>query len=538
MTGTPRKWVYVHADHLTDAVGPLARLSPADTGIVMVESRPWFSRRPYHRQRLATIIANMRAFAAEQRARGVTVEYLEGPEPLGEALARVVATRGPLTMMEAAEREVRRELAPLVDAGKLIVVPHEGWLTTREEFAAATGRGGAFRMDAFYRAVRRRTGLLMDADGKPLGGRFSLDGENRKPWRGQPPAPDPPRFPMDAIRREVGDHIESVYSRHPGRLDMRAIPVSHADAETLWAWARRECLGRFGDFEDAMSTASTGLFHTRVSPLLNLHRLLPGRLVKEVADLDVPLNSKEGFIRQVLGWREFVRHVHEATDGFRLDAPPPERAPGDGGYAAWAGQPWDAPQPTEGIDGGANPNALGGDLPLPPAYWGRPSGLNCLDTVVRSVWEEGWSHHITRLMVLSNIATLLGVNPRELTDWFWVAYADSWDWVVEPNVLGMGTFSAGEVMTTKPYVSGAAYIDKMSDYCRGCRFSPKDDCPLRRLYWAFLVRHRERLGSNQRMWTVYNGLAKRPESERLRDAAEYERVRGVLSAGGELRPGK
>ncbi|NIT96742.1 MAG: deoxyribodipyrimidine photolyase, partial [Actinobacteria bacterium] len=195
-----------------------------------------------------------------------------------------------------------------------------------------------------------------------------------------------------------------------------------------------------------MSTRSTGLFHTRISSLLNLHRLHPGRVVREVAELDVPLASREGFIRQVLGWREFVRHVHVATDGLRRipdQAVESRAAPGDAGYERWAGQPWAGSAPG-GIDGGAAPSLLGADGPLPPAFWGTPSGLHCLDSVVSDVWREGWSHHITRLMVLSNLATLLDVEPRELADWFWVAYTDAYDWVVEPNVLGMGTFAAGD----------------------------------------------------------------------------------------------
>ena len=285
-----------------------------------------------------------------------------------------------------------------------------------------------------------------------------------------------------------------------------------------------------------MSTASTGIFHTRLSPLINIHRLLPAAIVEEAAGLEIPLNSKEGFIRQIIGWREYVKHVHDATEGFRTLVEQPVPTIGDGGFSLWDGAPWESPITPEGLDGGANPNVLGGDLPLPPAYWGKPSGMNCLDTVVQSVWDEGWSHHITRLMVLSNIATLIGADPRALTDWFWIAYADAWDWVVEPNVLGMGTFSTGEVMTTKPYVAGAAYIQKMSNYCGDCRFSPTGNCPLRRLYWAFLARHEEMLKNNQRMWTIYNGLKKRSAEDRALDAAQYERVRSLLLAGEELFP--
>lgn len=265
-----------------------------------------------------------------------------------------------------------------------------------------------------------------------------------------------------------------------------------------------------------MSTRSRGLFHTRISALLNLHRLLPRRVVAEVAALDIPLASKEGFIRQVLGWREFVRHVHRETEGFRRIGGPTDR------------QTDPAP--------GSEPAFLDADWPLPPAYWGTPSGFNCLDSVVREVWEDAYSHHITRLMVLANIATLLSVRPRELTDWFWVAYADAYDWVVEPNVLGMGTYAVGDLMTTKPYVSGAGYIHRMSDYCAACAFDPKKNCPLTDLYWQFLARNRERLAGNVRVSVPLRALEKRTAGRRERDVRVLAVVRERLAAGQPVTP--
>jgi deoxyribodipyrimidine photolyase-related protein len=262
-------------------------------------------------------------------------------------------------------------------------------------------------------------------------------------------------------------------------------------------------------------------------------------VVEDVERLDVPLASKEGFIRQVLGWREFVYHVHEATDGFReLPGERVEVAPqaGDGGRERWAGEPWPAPERDRaGLDGGATPSALGADGPLPPAFWGTPSGLACLDRVVADVWDEAYSHHITRLMILSNLATLLDVSPRELTDWFWVAYSDAYDWVVEPNVLGMGTFALGDLMTTKPYVCGSAYIHRMSDYCAGCAFDPKRDCPVTPLYWAFLDRHEKRLAGNPRMRLPLRSLERRGDKRRRDDRRTFRRVRKALLGGENLK---
>jgi deoxyribodipyrimidine photolyase-related protein len=488
-----RRWIYVPYDQLTDRIGPLSRIPPGEAGIVLVEAPAKAARRPYHRQKLALILANQRHFALEQAARGVAVRYLVSPGSYAEALRDL----GPLLAMRPAERELRLDLETL---DNLELAPHEGWLTTTEQFRAACG-DPPWRMDAFYRRVRRDTGVLM-TKGKPEGGRFSFDTENRDTWPGTPPAPAPPRFPRDPIKEEVGALVEREYADHPGRVDLDALPATAADARALWDWALENCLALFGPYEDAMSNRSRSLFHTRVSALLHLHRLLPADVVRDVAALDAPLPSREGFIRQVIGWREFVRHVHEATDGFRT----------------------------------VPSNFFSATHPLPDAYWGKKSGLACLDTVVNEVWEDGYSHHITRLMVLSNIATLLDVSPRELTDWFWVAYTDAFDWVVEPNVLGMGTFATGDLMTTKPYVSGARYINRMSDYCAGCAFDPKRDCPITSLYWAFLARHEERLADNPRLRMILATLRKRPAARRAEDLAVFTRVRETLAGGKVLQP--
>jgi deoxyribodipyrimidine photolyase-related protein len=191
------------------------------------------------------------------------------------------------------------------------------------------------------------------------------------------------------------------------------------------------------------------------------------------------------------------------------------------------------PQPTT-KDGSSDTSVLAARRALPPAYWGKRSGLRCLDEVVQAVWEEGYSHHITRLMVLSNIAMLLDVSPRELTDWFWIAYVDAYDWVVEPNVHGMGSFGVGDLMTTKPYVAGSAYINKMSDYCGGCRFDPKTTCPLPSLYWAYLGRHRTELGRVNRMKLPIAAEAKRSSAQKTADAETFTRVSETLACGKEL----
>ena len=532
--------ILVLPDQLTCAVGPLA--TPGTHDVLLVESREWLSRRPYHVQRVAMILAHIRAFAHELAAEGHRVHVIRGDAPMVDLVREHLArgSAGPATAMEPAEREMRAEFAPLVGSGALQWVRNDMFLTTREEFLASAGR--PWKMDSFYRAVRKRTGILMDGAGAPVGGKLSFDAENRKPWKGSPAAPIPPRFDRPAethsrgIRAAVREDIAARFAHHPGTLDLDALPVTQREVEELWGWAKRECLPQFGPWEDAMSTRSRGLFHTRISPLLNMGRMLARTLVDDALALDLSIQSAEGFVRQVIGWREFVRHVHGESDGFRTGAfardGDPAVSPGDGGYARWAGEPWRAPVPAPaGVDGGGRPAAFGQRTPLPPAYWGKPSGMRCLDSVVADVWAEAWSHHITRLMVLGNIATLIDVSPRELADWFWVAYADAWDWVVEPNVLGMATFGAGGLMTTKPYVCGGAYIGRMSDYCKGCAFDPASDCPVTSLYWAYLERHEKHLDSNPRMWVVLKSMRNRAQERRSADAARFVALRDLLVRG-------
>jgi len=532
-----RQWIFVPYDQLNYSMGPLSRENPRSLGIALIEN-PWKAGlRPYHKQKLALILSNMRHFALEQAARGIAVRYIVADGPYRNPLEKIAGDVGPLTVMAPAERELRTDIEPLVSAGLIRTIPHEGWMTTPDLLRKVEKPGPHWRMDAFYREARRSTGILMVGE-KPLGGKYSHDPANRLLWKGTPDAPTPPKFQVDAVKEEVGLLISERFSHHPGQLDLSTIPATKSDAEMLWSWAKEQCLEWFGPYEDAMSTKSSGLFHSRISSLLNIHRLLPARVVAEVEALDIPLPSKEGFIRQVLGWREFVHHVHTITDGFRQGLEPlPEvlTEPGDGGYRTWAGKTWSAKSTGDDLHGGACPNRLGAQTHLPPAFWGEPSGLHCLDSVVSSVWADGYSHHITRLMVLANLATLLDVNPRELTDWFWIAYADAYDWVVEPNVLGMGTYAVGPIMTTKPYVSGANYINRMGDFCRGCQFNPEKNCPITPLYWAFLARHEPALRGNARLSMALKSLHGREGPTKERDKRVYDFMKTRFSEGVPVR---
>jgi deoxyribodipyrimidine photolyase-related protein len=484
---------------------------------VIVESTAKALRRPYHKKKLIVLLSNMRHFALEQQARGVSVLYHFSGLSHGQALLELQGKLDlpVLTCMVPAERELRLDLETAQRGGLAMdFVPDGMWMSTRQDFLDVFGPfkpGKAYVMDRFYRRMRQQSGVLMQ-DGKPLGGQFSYDADNRKPYKNEVPVPRPPSYTPDAITEEVITLVETTYGHHFGSASNFDLPCTQAD---------------FGRFEDAMRDDQPKLFHSMASVLINLGRLLPRDLVRDVAERattgKAPLASCEGFIRQILGWREFMRHLHEQTDGYRLleghvaqETRPrtQERSPDDTGAARQSYLSTGARDPYAG----AIPSALHASLPLPAVYWGVRSGMHCMDTVVAQVIEDGWSHHITRLMVLSNLATLCGFSPRELTDWFWFAYIDAYDWVVEPNVLGMATYADGGLTATKPYVSGAAYIHRMSNFCGHCQYDPKqsvgpDSCPFTALYWRFLERNEPVLGRNPRMTMPYTGLRKKSPHE-------------------------
>ena len=522
-----RRWIYIPYDRFTDRTGPLTEQPPEQTGIVIVESTAKALRRPYHKKKLVLLISNMRHFALEQATRGCRVLYHFSPLSHGQALLELQKTSGlpQLTVMEPAERELRLDLDVATQAGlQLRKVPDTSWLSTTEDFVSTFGvfkPGRSYVMDRFYRRMRQQSGILMQ-NSKPVGGQFSFDAENRNPYKGQVPIPTPPTFPPDEITSEVIDMVADSYGHHFGAMDNFDLPVAQPDCDAMWSFALEHLLPTFGPYEDAMRDDQLQLFHSRTSALVNLGRLLPAHLVRDVEQASkhgrIPLASAEGFIRQLLGWREFMRHIHQQTDGYRLIDVPREQ-PRRRSSPKRSDTTFSAP-PTSPQDlyEGATPSALHASLPLPAVYWGAKSGLHCIDTVVDQVIREGWSHHITRLMVLSNLATLCGFSPRELTDWFWFAYVDAYDWVVETNVLGMATYADGGLTATKPYVSGAAYINRMSNYCGHCKYDPKkstgeDSCPFTALYWTFLERNQDVLSNNFRLQMPYNTLRKKSPEE-------------------------
>ncbi len=536
-----RPWVFVPYDRLNTAVGPLA--SDPDAGIILIESHAKGRARPYHRKKVVLVLSNMRHFTLEQLEENRAVLYLNGPESYGEQLRLAQAQFGLGTILSTlpAERELRKDLERGQSVGlNLEFHLDTAWLSTKDDFQnvfGKPGKGRQYLMERFYRHMRQSTGILMDG-GRFAGGKLSYDEQNRERYRGQIPVPARLSFPPDEITLEVMEFTQRINPEAYGTHEGFDLPVTANDVQSSWQFALKRLLPFFGPYEDAMDADEPMMFHSAMSALLNLSRLLPRQVVSDVDEAyrqgNVPLASAEGFIRQVLGWREFMRHIHDVTDGFRTlpqrPDPPANRTANPYSSLLVKGINPAAP------DRPATPSALDAHLALPPVYWGQRSGMFCMDTVIAQVLRQGWSHHITRLMVLSNLAVLCGFSPRELTDWFWIAYIDAYDWVVEPNVLGMATYADGGLTATKPYVSGAAYINRMSDFCGRCALDPQKttgsgSCPFTALYWTFLEKHADLLGSNQRMKMPYVTLRKKSAEERNRLRLRAAEAIGQLERG-------
>lgn len=515
------RWHFVAYDQLNKELLPEAE--PKSLGLIFIETSWKAKQLPYHKQKLALQLSNQRHFALEMQQLGHPIRYVFSEEEYSVILEEIGEECGTITVSKPAELTLRKSISHLVDKGRVKILQHKGWLTTSEDFISSIGNSPPWRMDKFYRHIRKSRGILLDGDGKPVGGSWSLDDQNRLPWDGAVELPSNPEFKPDKITIEVIQMIEEKYSHHPGKIVPSNLPSSIADAEQLWEWAKSSVMHWFGPYEDAMTQEHKTLFHTTISSLLNLNRLMAKTLLEDALKLEIPLNSKEGFVRQIIGWREFVRHVHELTDGFEIES---EGIPARNG-AGWEGE-WGKSRIT--------PNILENNVGLPPTYWGEKSGMLCLDTAVSDVVETGYAHHIPRLMVLANIGNLLGINPRELTDWFWAMFTDAYDWVVEPNVLAMGTYAVGDVMTTKPYVSGTPYIKKMGDYCGDCSLHFKKSCPISDMYWNFLEENQTHFTKNHRMAMPMRTLAKRTQQAKdtAREVTEY--VRTQMSQGMQLDP--
>ncbi len=468
-----------------------AHFPGADVQIILIQSAARTRHLPYHRHKLILLFSAMRHYVESLRARGYAVHEYRNADSFTEALRGHIAQYGTthLVTMAAAEYSARQRQQML--SGHLgipvTIIPNTMFLVG-ETGLPDTPPGKRLIMEEFYRAMRRHFDVLMKA-GKPVGDRWNFDHDNRKRLPRQLVPPDMLTFPPDALTAAVICEVDDT-GHGVGSGAGFALAVTHAGAARALDDFIAHRLPLFGDYEDAMSSRHAVLFHSVLSPYLNIGLLDPMTLIRRAEaawhDGHAPLNAVEGFIRQILGWREYIywQYWRQMPDLRRAND-------------------WDAHRP------------------MPRMFWDGETDMNCVRHVVGRLLEHGYSHHIERLMVVCNFCLLAGIDPAVVADWFLTFYIDAYDWVVLPNVIGMGLNADGGKTATKPYIASANYINSMSDYCAGCRFDHKarsgeNACPYNVLYWNFLIEHEERLRANPRSGKNVLGLRYLDEDERAR----------------------
>jgi len=447
---------------------------------------------------IAIFLSAMRHFRDELVAGGLQVAYRKLDDPdnrgdLGAELLHAIEDWEPdkTIIVKPGEWRVQQMLLNAAEqAGVALEIrPDRHFLCPLEVFDDTIASRQKLRMETFYRRMRRETGVLMEGD-QPAGGEWNYDAENRESFGRQGPGdvPSPIRFAPDGVTQEVIDLVESHFGRHPGSLRHFDWPVTWKQAHEALADFVAHRLTNFGPYQDAMWIGEPYLYHSRLSATMNLKLLDPRKAIdaaeRAYEEGTAPINSVEGFVRQILGWREYVRGIywHYMPDYAEL-------------------------------------NALGADAPLPGFYWTAETDMSCLHECIRQTLDYGYAHHIQRLMVTGLFALLLGVDPIDVHEWYLAVYVDAVEWVELPNTLGMSQFADGGIMATKPYCASGNYTKRMSNYCGHCRYEPKerfsqDACPFTTLYWDFLMRHESRLSENPRMGLQLHNLGRIQGDER------------------------
>ncbi len=439
------------------------------------------------KQRIALFISAMRHFAKELRDSKIPLSYIAFEDPsnsqsLDGELLKAIQAFQPQALIMTAPGDWR-VLEKIKGVSKQTGVPLEirednYFFSTVREFAEHAKGRKQLRLEYWYRELRKKHSILME-DGQPIGGEWNYDQENRSSFgkEGPPPIPAPLRFKPDAITKEVIQLVNERFANHPGELSASlegfGWPVTRAQALLVLTDFIKMRLPLYGQFQDAMWTKEPWLFHAHIASALNL-KLLSAHEVVDAAQVafhqgTAPLAAVEGFIRQILGWREYVRGIY------------------------WTQMPSYLER-----------NALNANAPLPAFFWNGNTSMNCLQETINQSLKTGYAHHIQRLMVTGLYTLLLGVHPKEVHAWYLSMYVDAVEWVELPNVIGMSQFADGGLMASKPYIATGKYIDRMSNYCKGCRFKPdqshgQDACPFTTLYWDFLMHHESSMSKNPRM---------------------------------------
>jgi deoxyribodipyrimidine photolyase-related protein len=500
-----RNLIFILGDQLSTGLSALAGGDPKRDLVLMTEVRAEAQYVRHHQKKIAFLFSAMRHFALELESLGWRVDYrsldsVGNRGDFAQELALAVATHKPERVIVTSPGEWRvleilKRCAATLPA-PLEIRADQRFICGIEEFAAWAGTRKQLRMEFFYRDMRRKTRLLMVGD-QPAGGRWNFDAENRKPASLGLFVPDVHRVKPDAVTRSVIELVRRNFGGHFGDIEPFWFATSRRDAEAAFAHFVEAALPQFGDFQDAMLEHQRFLYHAVISLYLNCGLLDPLEVCRKVADRHatghVPLNAAEGFIRQIIGWREYVRGIY------------------------WLKMP-----------AYAEANFFDAHRPLPASFWSGETDLACVRAAVLQTCEEAYAHHIQRLMVTGNLALLAGVEPRQIHEWYLSVYADAYEWVELPNTLGMSQFADGGLLGSKPYAASGAYINRMSDYCGRCRYDVKartgdGACPFNSLYWNFLALNRDKLGRNPRMSPMYRVYDKF-------DAAEKERIAATAAA--------
>ncbi|MGR3805350.1 cryptochrome/photolyase family protein [Marinibacterium profundimaris] len=508
MSGEARL-ILVLGDQLWTDIAALKAADKDRDVVVMAEVADEATYVGHHPKKIAFCFAAMRKFAQALRKAGWEVAYTElddtdttGSIP-GE-LARRAEDLGATRIIATEPGEWRliqalRDMSPKVE-----LLEDDRFLASHAEFDDWAEGRKSLRMEYFYREMRRKTGLLMQGD-KPAGGDWNYDSENRKPAPDKITFDGPLRVTPDDTTQEVLDLVATRFKSNFGTLDDFWFATDRDGALKALDRFIADALPKFGDYQDAMLDDNRFLYHAVISIYLNAGLLNPMEVCRAAErsyhDGAAPLNAVEGFIRQIIGWREYIRGIY-----YREGPNYVKR------------------------------NELGHTRKLPDAYWGGPTDMRCLSKAVEQTRDEAYAHHIQRLMITGNFALLVGADPQQVHEWYLEVYADAYEWVEAPNTIGMSQFADGGIIASKPYVSSGAYINRMSDYCKSCAYkvtkkTGEGACPFNLLYWHFLDRHRPRFRDNHRMGNMYRTWDRMDEGKRKTILDEAQHLLNKLDAG-------
>ena len=509
-----RHLVLVLGDQLNEDSAAFDGFDRESDAVLMMEVAEEASYIPQHKIRLTLFFSAMRHFRQVLEDKGLRVHYVELEDhdnrgSFGEEISRWVHETRPAKLVLSKPGDHRVEAA-IRKAAKslgcdLEIRPDRHFLCDLEDFRRHAEGRRSLLLETFYREMRRRHSVLMQGD-DPIGGQWNFDKDNRESFGKAGPGhvKAPRSFQLDDVTRSVIEMVERRFPKSPGTLESFDYPVTGDQARDALRDFVEHRLSRFGTYQDAMVTGHPYLYHSRLSCVLNLHLLDPREAieaaVKALEDAQAPINAVEGFVRQILGWREFIRGVY------------------------WLKMP-----------DYAELNTLDAELPMPAFMWTGETEMNCVKQSVGQLIEHAYAHHIQRLMVLGLFAMLLGVKPHEVHRWHMSMYADAIDWVSLPNVLGMSQHGDGGIVGSKPYSASGSYIDRMSDYCAGCRYNPKaatgdKACPFTTLYWDFLSRNRQRIRGNHRMGFQLKNLDRKDDGELRAIRRRAETLKSELTA--------